>query len=156
MALTARVSTILNEPAVVKLLDSATPARLAYTAQDGAPRVQPIWFLWNGTHFIMNTGPDTAKAKAMWRDPRVAFTIDTDAGPYLSLQIRGLASLEVVSGVAEEYELMAARYYGEELGARWIKSVLARRSESARITIEPTWAFFMDMRSAFSGVFGTQ
>ena len=101
----------------------------------------------------MNTGPETPKARAIQRDPRVAFTVDTEAGPYLSLQVRGTASVEIVEGVAPEYEWAAARHYGEALGARWIQSVLARRSQSARITVVPEWAFFLDLKEAFGGVF---
>ena len=104
----------------------------------------------------MNTGPDTPKAKALGRDPRVALTIATDSIPYRSLQVRGRASLDIVSGVAPEYELMASRYYGEHLGRRWIDGVLARRSESARITVQPEWAFFLDMASAFPAVFNPE
>jgi len=147
------VRQILADPTVLELLASAIPARLAFTAPDGAPRVQPIWFYWDGSQFIMNTGQDNPKAKALRRDPRVALTIDSEAGPYRSLQVRGLATLETVPGVAPEYELMAARHYGEALGKRWIESVLARRSDSARIAIEPTWAYFLDMAKVFPDLF---
>ena len=147
------VERILGQPEIVALLDSSIPARLAFVGHDGGPRVQPIWFHWNGRTFIMSTGPTTPKARAIRRDPRVAFTIDSEAGPYHSLQIRGLARLEIVPGVPREYELAAARYYGDAVGARWIQSVLERRTESARIEIEPTWAFFMDVRKSFPADF---
>ena len=138
---------------VADLLASTVPARLAFVAVDGSPRVQPIWFHWNGRQFVMCTGADTPKAKAIRKDPRVAFTIDTEAGPYRSLQVRGLATLEVVPGVPTEYELAAERYYGKEVGARWIRSVLERRREFARITIEPTWAHYMNVGTIFPTVF---
>ena len=83
----------------------------------------------------------------------VALTVDTDAVPYRSLQIRGIASVEVVPGVPPEYELAAVRYYGAERGRRWVENVLARRDRSARIEIEPTWAHFVDLAKAFPALF---
>ena len=35
---------LLEDPVATALLDSAIPARLAYTWMDGSPRVVPIWF----------------------------------------------------------------------------------------------------------------
>jgi hypothetical protein len=42
---------LLQQPASRELLQSKIPARLAYIATDGTPRVIPIWFHWNGTEF---------------------------------------------------------------------------------------------------------
>ncbi len=39
---------LLDTPVAVQLLASAIPARLAYVAEDGTPRVVPTWFHWNG------------------------------------------------------------------------------------------------------------
>jgi hypothetical protein len=39
---------LLSEPVAQELLQSTTPARLAYVWRDGTPRVVPIWFHWDG------------------------------------------------------------------------------------------------------------
>ena len=46
---------LLDTPVAVRLLASATPARLAYVAEDGTPRVVPTWFHWNGEELVMPT-----------------------------------------------------------------------------------------------------
>lgn len=38
-----------------QLLRSSIPARLAFVATDGAPRVIPTWLDWNGTEVVMVT-----------------------------------------------------------------------------------------------------
>ena len=148
-----RAGEVLAEPLALELLASKVPARLAYSAVDGSPRVQPVWIHWNGEQLIIGTGADSPKARAMTKDPRVALSIDTEAFPYQMLQIRGIAKIERVTGVAPEYELAAARYYGAEIGQRWIDHLLANRSESARITVTPHWAFVWDLSKAFPQIF---
>ena len=44
---------LLNDPVAKALLESANPARLAYTWMDGSPRVVPIWFHWTGDQLVL-------------------------------------------------------------------------------------------------------
>jgi hypothetical protein len=47
------------------VLKSTIPARLAYIAKDGTPRVIPTWFHWNGSEIVMATfiaGPNVRHA----------------------------------------------------------------------------------------------
>ena len=76
---------LLQHPASRELLQSKIPARLAYIAIDGTPRVIPIWFHWNGTEFVMGTPPKAPKLKALAKNPRVSLTIDDNTFPHLSL-----------------------------------------------------------------------
>jgi hypothetical protein len=39
---------LLHGEVAKRLLSSTIPARLAYIAKDGTPRVIPSWFHWNG------------------------------------------------------------------------------------------------------------
>ena len=121
MALSEDVLKILADPTAVGLLGSRIPARLAYRGIDGTPRVQPIWFHWNGEAFILGTGPATPKVRAIERDPAVALTIDSERPPYRSLQIRGTATIDIVPGIPPEYAAAAERYYGEAVGRRWVE-----------------------------------
>src|SRR3954471_14021227 len=81
-----------------QLLGSSIPARLAFIATDGTPRVVPTWFEWNGQEVVMATyvaGPDAGirhpagRIAALQADPAVALTIDTEHFPPQSLTIRG-------------------------------------------------------------------
>jgi hypothetical protein len=62
------------------VLKSTIPARLAYIAKDGTPRVIPTWFHWNGSETVMATfiaGPNVrhapARPAALRANPGVAF-----------------------------------------------------------------------------------
>jgi hypothetical protein len=46
---------LLQHPVAQELLQSNIPARLAYIAPDGTPRVVPIWFHWTGQEFVLGT-----------------------------------------------------------------------------------------------------
>jgi hypothetical protein len=48
---------LLNDAIAQELLRSTIPARLAYTARDGTPRVVPITFHWDGTDISWARGP---------------------------------------------------------------------------------------------------
>src|SRR4051812_37622318 len=91
-----RVLQVLDKPLSRELLNSSIPARMAYTARNGAPRAIPIGFFWNGAQFIICTLPNAAKVEALRADPRVALTIDTNAFPPHVLLVRGTAKVEVV------------------------------------------------------------
>lgn len=134
---------LLRDPVAKVLLESANPARLAYTWIDGSPRVVPIWFHWNGDQFVLGTPAKAPKLKALAADSRVALTIDDSE----VLLVRGCASVEMLDDVVPEYELAAARYYGPEEGVAWIST---RRGKSmARITITPSWVGILDFKTRF-------
>ena len=98
---------LLNSDMAKRLLNSKIPARLAYIAKDGAPRVIPTWFHWDGSEFVMATyiaGPHVthapARPAALRANPAVAITIDTETFPPEVLLVRGQASVTEVDGLA--------------------------------------------------------
>ena len=97
-----QVIEVLNRPLGQELLTSNIPARLAYTGRDGAPRVIPIAFHWNGARFVVCTPPSAAKVRAIGADPRLPVTIDTNTFPLHALLARGTANREIVNGVPPE------------------------------------------------------
>ena len=140
---------LLNDPVAQELLKSPTPARLAFVWTDGSPRVVPIWFLWNGSQFVL-AGPENApKVKALRKNPKVALTVDSDNWPHKVLLIRGTATIDMVEGVAPEYAMSAQRYFGEEQGKAWVDQASQLMSTMARIVITPEWAGVMDFEQRF-------
>jgi hypothetical protein len=84
------------------------------------------------------------KVAALTERPNVALTIDTPGPPARALLVRGVASIEIVDGVASEYLAAAAKSTkGEELAA-FEANVRALYKQMARITIAPTWARYYD------------
>lgn len=111
-------------PEVVDFLASGTrTGMLGYVAKDGRPLVAPIWFLVEDGELVFNTGSDTAKARAIGRDPRVVLTADLPEPPFAFVQVQGEARTETdpqeLLRVATE---LGGRYMGpdraEEFGRR--------------------------------------
>ena len=140
---------LLNDPVAQALLQSAIPARLAYTWLDGTPRVIPIWFHWDGRELVLGTPPKAPKLKALAVHPQVALTIDDTAWPHKVLLIRGTAAVEMVDGVVPEYALAARRYFGDEQGQAWVEQVGSMLSSMARIAIRPAWVGILDFETRF-------
>jgi PPOX class probable F420-dependent enzyme len=140
---------LLNDPIAQELLRSTIPARLAYVGSDGAPRVVPIWFHWNGEEIVLGTPPTAPKTKALRQNSKVALTIDTDAWPHRVLQIRGTAKVETVDGVVPEYAAAARRYFGEEQGQAWVEQMGKMFSQMARISVRPEWVGILDFEKRF-------
>jgi hypothetical protein len=134
----------LRHPYAEQLLHTPDPARLAYNGPDGFPRVIPIGFLWNGTALVVCTAVTAPKVKALRQRPNVAVTVDEIGPPARALLVRGVASVEIVDGVAPEYLAAAAKStHGDDLAA-FESQVRSLYKQMARISITPTWARFYD------------
>jgi hypothetical protein len=140
---------LLQHAASQELLHSKIPARLAYIATDGTPRVIPIWFHWNGKDIVMGTPPKAPKLKALAKNPRVSLTIDGNDFPHKVLLIRGSAHLEPVNGVVPEYAMAADRYFGPEQGKAWVDGLAKMISSMVRVTVTPDWVGLLDFQTRF-------
>jgi len=136
----------LGDPAAQELLATATLLRLAYNGLDGLPRVIPIGFHWDGEQLIICTAPTSPKAAALSERPEVAVTIDVGSSPAeaKSVLVRGVATLEIVDGVAEDYIAAARKTMDAEQIEVFRESVEAMYDQMARIAIEVRWARFFD------------
>jgi PPOX class probable F420-dependent enzyme len=109
---------------VVAFLSAGTrTGKIGYVAADGRPLVVPIWFVVEEGRLVFNTGAETAKGRALRRDPRVVLVVDDDRPPYSFVQVQGTASLgEDPDDLLATATRIAARYMGperaEEFGRR--------------------------------------
>lgn len=87
-------------------------AYLALTMSDGTPQVTPIWFDWDGTHFIINTARGRVKDKILKKHPVVAMTITAD-DPYHYLLVRGKVVEETEEGAYEMICSLNEKYHGK-------------------------------------------
>jgi hypothetical protein len=153
---------LLGTPTAQRLLDSTIPARLAYVATDGTPRVVPTWFVWTGTDIVMATyvaGPDAgirhpaARIAALRANPTVALTIDTDTSPPQSINIRGRVEVDEIDGLAPEYVSAAHRYLGD--GASDMLASMDRPGTiQARVRLRPAWVGLIDFAQRLPGPLG--
>jgi PPOX class probable F420-dependent enzyme len=140
---------LLKDPIAKELLQSTIPARLAYIGTDGAPRVVPIWFHWDGREMVMASPPKAPKVKALRKNPKVAVTIDDNNFPHRVLLLRGVTRLEEVDGVVPEYALAAERYFGPEQGQAWVRQLRQKNLGAVRIAITPQWVGLLDFKTRF-------
>jgi nitroimidazol reductase NimA-like FMN-containing flavoprotein (pyridoxamine 5'-phosphate oxidase superfamily) len=141
------VRDVLTDPLAQELMDSAIPARLAYEATDGTPRVVPIGFWWNGQEFFVATIPFAPKVAALRRKPAVALTIDTNEFPPHVLLVRGTARVTIVDGVPAEYLAASRKFVSPEQWPDFEAGARALYDEMALIAITPTWAKVMDFET---------
>jgi hypothetical protein len=139
----------LDDPVARGLLNSANPARLAYIALDGTPRVVPVGFHWDGVALVIGTVPGSAKVAALEANPDVALTIDTSppAWPPNVLLIRGTAKVSLVEGVFPEYVAASRKLVPTEQFSEWEAGVRALYDRMARIDVTPTWVTVHDFET---------
>jgi PPOX class probable F420-dependent enzyme len=111
-------------PATVEFLNHGTRTGiLSWTAKDGRPLAAPIWFLVEDGTLVFNTGKDTAKGRALARDPRVTLVVDLATAPYAFVQVQGIATTsEDPAELLRTATALGGRYMGadraEEFGRR--------------------------------------
>jgi PPOX class probable F420-dependent enzyme len=114
----------ITDPEISAFLSAGTrTGKLAYASADGRPLVAPIWFIVEGGDLVFNTGKDTAKGKALARDPRTTICVDLEEPPYGFVQVQGNAELsEDLGELVRTATAIAARYMGadraEDIGKR--------------------------------------
>jgi PPOX class probable F420-dependent enzyme len=113
----------LSDDVIAFLSHGTRTGKLAFVAADGRPLVAPVWFLVEGDQLVFNTGRETAKGRALGRDPRVAICVDDQAPPYSFVQVQGSVSMsDDPDELLDTATRIAARYVGadraEEYGRR--------------------------------------
>ena len=138
---------MLDDPVSQELLNSAIPARMAYTGLDGAPRVVPMGFWFNGREIVFCTADVAPKVRALQADPRLAVTIDTEGQPPHVLLLRGTARIEIVDGVPDEYIKASGKLVDEANMPAFEEQVRAMYARMARIVLAPNWAKVLDFET---------
>lgn len=141
---TQDVAEVMDKPLSRRLLESGIPARFSYVGLDGAPRVIPIGYVWDGGRIVMWTVPRSAKVAALRQNPTVAITIDTESFPPNVLLLRGEASVEIVDGCPDGYVEAGRKMVPPDQFDGWAAGVRALYREMAAITVELTWAKLLD------------
>ena len=106
----------MTDPKISAFLGAGTrTGKLAYTSGDGRPLVVPIWFVVEDGTLVFNTGKDTAKGRALARDPRATLCVDLEEPPYGFVQVQGTAELsEDPAELLRTATSIAARYVGQD------------------------------------------
>jgi Transposase/Pyridoxamine 5'-phosphate oxidase len=142
---------LLDTPLAQRLLAAAIPARVAYVAKDGTPRISASWFQWTDGELVMPTfiqAPHVAaparRLAALRARPDVAVSIDTESGPAQVLMLRGKAQVTEVDGIDPDYASSARQYLGEQAANQYLAMVDQPGTRMARITVRPSWVGLLD------------
>ncbi|HZE49820.1 MAG TPA: hypothetical protein VE074_09665 [Jatrophihabitantaceae bacterium] len=145
---------LLNSAVAQRLLSSSIPARYAYIASDGTPRILSSWFHWTGDELVMPTFIAAPHARhparrinALRARPDIAVSIDTETSPPEVLLLRGQATVTEVDGIPTEYAQAAARYLGSEAAGPYLAMIDQPGTRMARISLRPSWVGVVDFRS---------
>src|SRR5258705_1466451 len=130
-------------------MQSSTPARLAYLGPEGFPRAIPIGFHWNGIQFVLCTVPHAPKVSALKTNPKVAFTVDTNAFPPHVLLVRGTAAIDIVDGVPHEYLAASRKGVGPDQWVAFEAQMRAMYKKMVRINITKPLVSLMDVQTRF-------
>jgi PPOX class probable F420-dependent enzyme len=95
------------------LLDGKNFATVATLRKDGSPQTSVVWVKREGDQVLFSTVESRRKTRNLRRDPRVSVSLFDTANPYLSVEIRGTAELEVDEGKRLPVEL-SQKYLGED------------------------------------------
>jgi PPOX class probable F420-dependent enzyme len=91
--------------------------KLAWTAPSGQPQVAPIWFVLDdeaaALELVFNTDADSAKGRALRRDPRVALLVDDERPPFAFVKLTGTVT---ISEDLDELAAWATRIGGRYMG----------------------------------------
>jgi PPOX class probable F420-dependent enzyme len=98
------------------LLESDAFAFVSTLGKDGEPQVNPVWFIWDGSHILISLYEKAQKYVNLTRDNRVAVAITHSANPYRYVEARGRVIIEpdLVDAV---FKAISAKYTGGEYSA---------------------------------------
>src|SRR5436190_6252381 len=97
------------------LAQGTRTGKLAFLAANGRPLVTPVWFIVEDGSLVFNTARETAKGRALARDPRASLCVDLEEPPYAFVQVQGEAELsEDPAELVRTATAIAARYMGAD------------------------------------------
>ena len=96
------------------LLERPLFCHLATVRPDGAPIVNPMWFLWDGEHeeLLLTHTKNRHNHRYVQAEPRVAISITDPDDQYRYLQVRGVVERIEDDPTGEFYQVLQQRYRG--------------------------------------------
>jgi PPOX class probable F420-dependent enzyme len=94
------------------LLTRPVFAHLATVRPDGAPLVNPMWFLWDEANGVIKFTHTKRRSNYNYfqSEPRVALAISDPDDPYRYLQVRGVVESIEDDPTGAFYEILQKRY----------------------------------------------
>jgi PPOX class probable F420-dependent enzyme len=119
------------------LLERPLFAHLATVRADGAPQVNPMWFLWEPEQSVIKLTHTRTRHNFRYiqLQPRVALSIVDPEDPYRYLQVRGVVENVQDDPTGSFYQTLQQRYrgYTREVADRDVRVVLTVRPTAFKI-----------------------
>jgi PPOX class probable F420-dependent enzyme len=102
------------------LLERPLFAHLATVRQDGAPQVNPMWFLWDPANEVIKLTHTKARHnyQNIKAEPRIALSITDPDNQYRYLQVRGIVEKIEDDPTGNFYNVLSMRYRGHPIEVR--------------------------------------
>jgi len=115
------------------LLERPLFAHLATVGEDGAPRSNPMWFVYEpaDNRVLLTHIRSRHNYRFLQREPRVAISIVDPDNPYRYLQLRGVIESERADPEGDFYNRLQLRYRGRT-------SEVKDRAERVVLALRPT------------------
>jgi PPOX class probable F420-dependent enzyme len=122
---------------VARRLRSETIVWLTTVRQDGMPQPSPVWFLWDGSEFLIYSQPKKPKLRNIKRNKRVALHLNSDESGGEVAAFAGEARIDSRAPSAKDVPEYVEKY------ARGIRSIgmdpdSFSKSYSVAIRVRPT------------------
>ena len=113
----------LSKEVIAFLSEGTRTGMLGFLASDGRPLVAPVWFIVDNGQLVFTTGAQSAKGRALSRDPRVVICVDDPHPPFSFVQVQGIATTyEGAGDLLDIATRIGGRYMGggraDEFGGR--------------------------------------
>ncbi|HEX6548339.1 MAG TPA: PPOX class F420-dependent oxidoreductase [Candidatus Dormibacteraeota bacterium] len=119
------------------LLERPLFGDLATIGGDGAPRINPMWFLWDTEQAVLKFTHTRERHNFQFlqREPRVAFSIWDPEDPYRYIQVRGVLENVEDDPTGAFYQTLQQRYrgYTSEVKDRAVRVILTVRPTAFKI-----------------------
>jgi hypothetical protein len=125
-----RLDAFLQE---VHLLDIAT------ITPGGFPHTTPVWYLWDGEHFLISTTRTRKKARNLAKNPNAGFSIAPEELSYKAVVGYGTVEMEPDAG-GDLVRQLCFRYLPEDKAEKYFESIMQNEGEGRiKITLTPSW-----------------
>lgn len=91
------------------LFDGRHLAHVAVCLRNGSVHTTPLWIDRDGQVPILNTAVGRMLERSLRRDPRVSLSIHDEDNPYVYIQVRGEAWLDI-EGANQHIDALSRRY----------------------------------------------
>ncbi|TDT17983.1 PPOX class probable F420-dependent enzyme [Ilumatobacter fluminis] len=114
-------------------------ANLAYVRKDGRTNQAPLWYGYDEgvVHFTMEA--NSAKHRALVRDPRVTVTVQDERPPYRAVIVDGTVTIDDLGDDTAPSMSLAERYFGKVAAAKYRSMYEDVRKDAGmvRVTLHP-------------------